>query len=102
MVVKTRGSKKPNPRKLAWLCRVRNISIGQVVAVDFEADDIILVVRGLGQVRVERSALPATIEALPDVIEETEPVPVGAVAQPAPGQKRAHKAGKRGEKKRKP
>ena len=82
-------SNKPNPAKIKWICRAKAFSFEQVTTVKFEPDDIILAVRGLGTVRIERSALPASIEALPDVVEVAEPAPVRAVVQSAPGQKRA-------------
>ena len=82
-------SRSPNPTKLAYLCRARRIDYDDVVAVDFELEEIVLCVCGLGQIRIERSALPASVEVMPDMIEEMLPAPNTAEAQPAPGQKRA-------------
>lgn len=75
---------QPNPIKLEWICRVKEIDPSQVVAVDFDFADIFLTVRGVGQVRVERSALPARIEAMPDTTQAKGPLPSTAEAQPAP------------------
>lgn len=68
---------------------MKNVDPSQVVAVDFDPDDIVLIIRGFGQIRIERSALPATIEALPDTIEEMLPAPSTTEAQPVRGRKQA-------------
>jgi len=88
-----RKSKTPN-LKILHACRVKEIDPTQVVAIEFEADDIILAVRGMGQVRVERSALPAEIEALPDT-PEVSATPTTTQAQPTPGQKKARKSARK-------
>ncbi len=77
--------------KILAACRTKEIDPALVSRVQFEADDIVLTVRGEGkatiEVRVERSALPAEIESLPD-----DPFfPTTTQAQPAPGKVRVQK-----------
>lgn len=80
--------KTPNLKILA-ACVVKEIDPDLVVAVEFQTDDIILAVRGLGEVRVKRSELPAEIEVLPDSPEASTVPPTTAQARPAPGRKKA-------------